>query len=276
MSTSTPPAQQSTAGRRAAEVAAAGGVAAAAAKATPELSTLAGPAAMVAAGIIAGMISFLARVREANRAWLTRELGRHSTVPDDIASTVQAEMQLEQVFAQRSADRLAKALPVALRLPPAEREAKVRQILADEERFARQRSEAMAARAIAAVTRHALRRESPLGAFWQLGLAHKHTEGCKFMAGKFWPWAVLDRVAPPRHYGCTSSLHGFGEAIANGWMSAGDVPDPSAAIRAAAGVVMEQEQADGLLRELELRGRLIEAGVHESALSSIEFEGARW
>lgn len=233
-----------------------------------------GAAAMLAGGIVTALISFLARVREQRRAWLTRELGRYSSSPADIASVVQAEMQLDEVFAQRSADRLAKGLPVALAIAdPKVREAKVRQLLADEERYARQRSEAMAARAFQAVGRYALRRESPLGAFWKLGHATKHTEGCKFMAGKFWPWPVLDRVHPPRHYGCTSSLHGFGEAIAAGWMTAGDVPDASSAIRAAAGVVMEAEQAEGLLRELALRDRLIEGGVHESALAEIAFVG---
>lgn len=229
-----------------------------------------------AAAIITGLVSFLAALREMNRRFLTRELGGYSKDTNHIAAAVATEQQLEEVFAQRSADRVARALPQVLAIAdPAKREAAVRQILADEERFARQRSEAMVARAISAVGRYQVRAESPLGAFWKLGHAQQHTEGCKFLSGKFWPWAVLDRVFPPRHYGCTSSLHGFGDAIANGWMTAADVPDTAQAIRSAIGVVMEQDVGDALLRELAVRDRLMDAGVHESDLQAIEFAGVR-
>lgn len=230
----------------------------------------------MAAGIVAGLITFLAALRERQRVWLTAELGHYSKDSSDIAQVIATEMDLGQVFAENSADRVAKALPAALSIAdPAARAAAVRQILADEERFAQQRSEAMAARAIASLGRFTLRRDSPLGAFWKLGRAQKHTEQCKFMAGKFWPWAVLDRVHPPRHYGCTATLHGFGEAVASGWMSARDVPDPREAIRAASGVVMEAVDAEQLLAELDVRVLLVDGGVHESVLVGIPFRGAR-
>lgn len=231
-------------------------------------------AAVATAAILAALVRFLSALREQHRLWLTSQLGGYSTSANDIALVIADEMRREVAFAKNSADRVAGALPQALRIAdPAEREAAVRRILADEERYARQRAEAMAARAIAALGRHQLRRESPLGAYWRLGAASKHTAGCLFMAGKFWPWEVLDRVHPPRHYGCTSSLHGYGEAILSGWMSPSDVPDTRDAIRVAIGVVMEQEEADALLRELEVRDRLIEFGVDSAALGQIALEG---
>lgn len=223
---------------------------------------------------MAAFLQFLAALREQHRVTLTRELGRYSTVRDDIAEAVRQEMVLEQAFARNAADRVASALPTILRIvDPREREAKLRQLLADEERFARQRGEAMFARAVAAVTRFELRRTSPLGAAWRLGHAHNHTDGCVFMAGgreagsvRFWPWAVIDRVFPPRHYGCTSSLHGYGEAILNGWITPSDVPDTRAAVRAAAGVVMEQQEADAVLAELDIRELLQERGIDTSEI----------
>jgi hypothetical protein len=228
----------------------------------------AGGVNVAAAAILAGFVSWLSQLRQQHQAWLTRELGRHGGERDDVLETARQEMVLEQEFARRSADRLAGALPQALRITdPRERERKIRQLLADEERFAQQRTEAMVARAVAAVTRGSLRRTSPMGAYWRLGLAQNHTEGCKFMAGKFWPWAVLDRVHPPRHYGCTSSLHSYGEAIASGWMRPSDVQDPREAVGRASGVVMEAEEADALLAELDVRDQLAERGIDTAALS---------
>lgn len=231
-------------------------------------------AGVVLAGIIAALVRFLSRLREQHRVWLTGELGRYSTSVDDIAGVVADEMRREGEFARASADRVASALPQALRIAdPVEREAAVRQILANEERYARQRAEAMAARAINALGRLQLRRDSPLGAYWKLGAASHHTAGCLFMAGKFWPWEVLSRVHPPRHYGCTSSLHGYGEAILSGWISPSDVPDTRDAVRAASGVVMEQEEAGALLREFDVRDRLLELGVDGEALRMIALRG---
>jgi hypothetical protein len=241
---------------------------AAAAQAPAAAGLAAGGASVAAAAIMAGFVTWLAQLREQHRRWLAGRLGQHGGQADDVAEVLRTEMLLEQEFARRSADRLAGALPQALRISdPEERERKIRQLLADEERYARQRAEAMVARAIAAVSRAAVRRESPAGAFWRLGHAQQHTEGCKFMADRFWPWAVLDRVHPPRHYGCTSSLHSYTEAIVKGWMRPSDVPDTRAAVRAASGVVMEAEEADALLAELDVRDRLLEQGVDTSAIA---------
>lgn len=245
------------------------GVGAAAGTVVPPAAALAGAGgvSVAAAAILGGFVSWLAQLRAQHQAWLTAELGSYGGQRDDVAEVARQEMVLEQEFAKNAADRLASAMPQALRIKdPDERQAKIRQLLADEERYARQRAEAMVARAIAAVTRSQLRQVSPLGAFWKLGHAQKHTEACKFMAGKFWPWAVLDRVHPPRHYGCTSSLHSYGEAILEGWMRPSDVPDTRDAVRAASGVVMEADEADALLAELDVRDQLLEMGMDVAAI----------
>lgn len=271
MSVSEPAASQPKGLTPAQKAAAAGVVGTAAVAAAPPVAAagLATMAGIGATAIVASLMSFLTLLREANKRWLLGSLGRYSSVPADIAQVIADEMRFEEAFAQASSDRLAAGLPAALEIAdPAQRAAAVRRLLDAEERYAQQRQEAMAARAIAAVTRAQLRRDSPLGAFWRLGRALDHTSGCVVMAGgdregagKFWPWAVIDRVHPPRHYGCTSTLHSFGEAIHEGWMRPGDVPDTREAIRAASGVLMEEWEADALERELELRETLVEAGL---------------
>lgn len=162
--------------------------------------------AIATAAILAAFVKFLAALREQHRAFLVRELGRYSSSSNDITETVRQEMLLELEFAKNAADRLAKQLPDALAIAdPQERARRIAQIFADEERYAGQRGEAMFARAIAALTRFTLKAQSPAGAFWRLGTAQHHTPGCLTMADKFWPWEVLDRVHPPRHYGCLVS-----------------------------------------------------------------------
>lgn len=237
-----------------------------------------GTATVATAGIITAFIQFLSALRGQHEQWLASQAATFApgaTPLGDIQQVIAEEMRLEDEFAKNAADRLASQLPQALAIKdPAEREARVKQILADEERFAGQRVEAMAARALQALARLQLRRDSPAGAFWKLGSAQKHTAGCLTMANRFWPWEVLDRIHPPRHYGCTSSLHGYGEAILNRWMAPGDVPDTRDAIRAASGVSMMSEgEADALLRELDVRDRLLELGVDQQALGAIALKG---
>lgn len=262
------------AGRAAAGAAAVGAAGGAVVAVTPPAA--AGAVNVAAAKILGGFVAWLSAMREQHQRWLAAEVGGRVGRRDDLAALVEQEMVLEREFARNAADRLAGQLPQALRIAdPRERERRVRQILADEERFARMRAEAMAARAFAAAQRSSLRQTSPLGAYWKLGLAHQHTEGCKFMEGKFWPWAVLDRCHPPRHYGCTSSLHSYADAVLEGLMGPSDVPDTREAVRMAAGVVMEAEEARAVLAELDVRDRLAETGVASDALVTITFKGVR-
>lgn len=226
------------------------------------------------ATILAALIAYLTRRRERNTAWLVEQLPRRPRVqPRDIEEVLAQEVEREHEFQRRAAERMTRDLPIALAIPAeaqpdgsppraTARERAVRSLFAREERYQRQRSEAMAARAIAAVDRQVLRRESPLGAFWQLDpTVVEHTAGCLVMGGKFWPWAVLDRVHPPRHHGCPCRLRGYGDAIAAGLITPGAVRDVSAAIRAAAGIVMEADVAERLAAGWDAELRLLdEAG----------------
>jgi hypothetical protein len=275
-----PPVQQPTRSR-AAEIGAAGG-------AVPPIVVGAGATAATAASaataatavktltmtIMAAFVSYLSALRQQHQDWLATQLPKLAGTADDLQIVMADEMRREQEFAKASADRVAHRLPAALAIAdPVERKRAIEKILADEERYAAQRAEAMAARTLSALQRVVLKRTSPQGAFWKLGDAHKHTEGCLVMANHFWPWEVLNRVHPPRHYGCTGQLYGYDEAIAHGLMTAGDVPDLRTALRRSSGVMMEGV-ADALLRELEIREALAGVeGVDVVLLESIELKG---
>lgn len=220
-------------------------------------------------------MSFLTAKRERDTLRLREELSKRAPA-EDVARVIAEEARREEEFARKAAERLAGDLGTALAIPdPTLRERAVRGVLGRERTYARQRSMAMFARAIAAVDRAVLRGASPAGAFWKLdpGVI-EHTAGCLVMGGKFWPWAVLDRVHPPRHAGCPCRLVGYGEAIAEGLMRAGDVMDVRTAIRAAGGVVMESAVAEALLREMDVRDRLVESGLTSpEALARIPLAG---
>lgn len=243
--------QQAAQTRAALELAAGGAVGVVVTSKAAQASTLNLPAATAraaaASAIIAALGAFLARRRARAREWLTVELSKRAVAKgqalgdDVIAGLIELEQQREEAFAQNSAIRMARDLPVALGIPDdALREQAVAGLLRREQTYARQRAEAMAVRAFAAVDRVVLKGQSPQGAFWRLdpGVA-EHTAGCLLMGGKFWPWRVLDRVHPPRHGGCPCRLLGYGEAIAEGLMRAGDVQNVTAAVRSAAHIVME-------------------------------------
>jgi hypothetical protein len=194
-----------------------------------------------AARILEAFRSFLARLRVANRDFLTDRLYRRDAPVEDLEAIQAEEEDREREFARRSEERVERAVRGAIRLPAERRPAAVAGALAQERNYARARSEAMFQRSLGAVERTVLRRNSPLGAYWQIGAAEQHTLGCRVMNGKFWPWAVLDRIYPPRHFGCTSRLRSYGEALSEGLMGPGDVMTEEEAARLSAGVLMEAE-----------------------------------
>jgi hypothetical protein len=271
--------------RRAAAAAVAGGALVVAPEAGAEVP--AAPARAAAGAILAGLVAFLAAQRSRRDAWLAQAMRKRAPAVtlDDISSVIAGEEQRQAAFELKQAQRLAQDLTTALAIPDrAAREAAVRGLMTREQRFARQRDEAMAARAFAAVDRVVLRQQSPTGAFWKLDPSViEHTAGCLIMGGKFWPWQVLDRVHPPRHAGCPCRLVGYGDAITDGLLNPGAVMDAQTAIRRAAGVVMEgvllvePEDAEALIeaaggRELmETRCALIREGLvaDESALDRL-------
>jgi hypothetical protein len=221
--------------------------------------------AAAAAAIVAAFAAFLAAARQADRQWLTVTLSE--APPQDVTATLAEEERRGAEFAEAASARLAGELDGLLAIPDQQvREAKMRVTLEREKRYARQHSEAMAARAFAALDRVDLRKTSPAGAYWQLDPTVKeHTAGCLFMGGKFWPWAVLDRVRPPRHAGCPCKLRSYQTALASGWITPEDVRSVQDAVREAAGVVMEAAVAEAVTRELELRDALIESGLADPA-----------
>lgn len=214
-----------------------------------------------AAGVIlAAVMAFFSLQRDRLKMWLRGAArARQPGVPEDaIEALVLEEQKRGEVFEQKSLERFARDLTVVLAIPDAaQRDAAMRGLVKREERYGRQREEAMAARLFAAVDRVVIKAQSPQGGFWRLDpTVVEHTAACLFMGGKFWPWAVLDRVHPPRHGGCPCRLLGFGEAVAEGLMGPGDVQDVRKAVLRAAAVIMEgalvlddQEAAMALIEE---------------------------
>lgn len=249
MAEQTPAQQKAAEARRRKAAAAAGGALAVgggavgakqAADAAAKVPPVAARAA-AASTILAALVAFYVDQQRRAETWLRTQLGSRGAPADDVAAVIAAEAERELAFAEKQASRLSAKIGLALANPDqAKREELIRGLMAQEETYARQRSMAMAARAFAAVDRAVLHGTSPLGAFWRLDpTVIEHTAGCLFMGGKFWPWQVLDRVHPPRHHGCPCRLLGYGEAVHEGLMRAGDVLDVKAAVRIAAMVVME-------------------------------------
>lgn len=274
----TPEEEQKAEQRRRAAAMAAGGALAIGAGPDAPVAEIPDAAARVAVGstIIAGLVAFMVDQRQRMHAWLSDKLRTRGPVSlDDVSKVLADEERREDAFAQKQVARLNRDLATVLAIPDqTAREGALRGLMSREERYARQRAEAMAARSFAAVDRVVLRQQSPNGAFWELDPnVQEHTAGCLLMGGKFWPWAVLNRVYPPRHHGCPCRLRGYGEAVARGLMGPGDVPDVKDAIRRAAAVVMEGAlriepedaaaliAAGGLLEEEGLREALMAAGM---------------
>ena len=131
---------------------------------------------------------------------------------------VDHEREREEEFQRRARERMRKALERAFKEPDqARREAAIARALEAEKRYAIAREEAVITRAISRQEQFMLRESSPAGAFWALSpYVRQHTPDCIAMAGRWWPWAVLDRVSPPMHHGCACSLWSLDEAKERG------------------------------------------------------------
>jgi hypothetical protein len=164
------------------------------------------------------------------KLWQERGLPVVSAVPDtgtathpDLAKLVADEDHLGAVFQQKSEERVMRLATAAILLPPTERRAALDRIQAQEERYARQRSEAQAVRMFAAVDREYIRRVSPEGAVWILDPNVKqHTLDCLAAAKVgFWPWDALAVLFPPVHAGCRCRLEDPKEAERKGLWTPG-------------------------------------------------------
>lgn len=152
----------------------------------------------------------------------------------ELRDLVEEEAARERAFHGKQKTRLERDLPRALTIADAEaRRRRVGEILSRERYWIDQRQQAMTRRAVSAADRADLRDQSPLGAVWHLGQAEKHTPDCIAMAGKVWPWNVLDKFHPPLHAGCKCGLEGIPSAITRGAISHDDIPKKRDAMRRA-------------------------------------------
>lgn len=215
--------------------------------------------------LILARVAQYVRVARARRMQVIRErVAVAAGAEADIREVMELEADAETAYAQKQKERIRRELATIAAIPDArERAEAVRRLMRQERRIDRQRDEMGAARAYAAVQRLELRRTSPAGAYWRLGERATHCPICLFMAGRFWPWEVLDLVHPPVHPNCACELYGYGSALAMGFIGPGDVPDKADAIRLASGVVLEGEEVAELQLDLMLAegavGPLLEA-----------------
>jgi GNAT superfamily N-acetyltransferase len=131
--------------------------------------------------------------------------------PAVIRQAVQREIAYEDAFQRKGLRRVEADAQKANQLPTEQARAKrMQEIIAREKHYGVLRERAMFARAIAHCDNETVRQASPDGAKWVLGAAKNHTLGCLALAGKNWPWEVLDTIPPPLHTGCQCSLRPLG------------------------------------------------------------------
>ena len=131
--------------------------------------------------------------------------------PTVIRRIVEQEIRYEDAFARKATQRAEVDLQAMGQLQTAEKQAKrIQEILAREAHYSALREQAMMARARQRAHNETVRMVSPDGAKWVLGAAKNHTLGCLALAGKNWPWAVLDTIPPPLHTNCQCSLQPLG------------------------------------------------------------------
>lgn len=184
--------------------------------------------------IIEALRTFFVVARARQQRWLLDRF-RARLPQDDILTLVAEETARQAEFERRVIARVRRDSTVAFRLPEKERRKKLDGLIRREQVYARQRSEAMAVRSLAALDRAVLRRESPGGAYWRLDPnLRNHTPDCVAMAGKAWPWVVLDDFHPPTHSGCGCALHAVKVARSQGWLRGNVLPLDVARRRASA------------------------------------------
>lgn len=213
--------------------------------------------AAAAATLIGGLMATMRQRQEDDYVFLVDQLT--TRFPDrpqaDLRDLARLEQTYEAAFQKGVLERLRKDIPRVLAIKdPEQRKAALQGILDREKRYQQQREEAMVARAMARADQLYLMDSSPEGAYWKLSpYVKEHTLDCLALGERFWPWEVLKTEGPPRHYGCPCYLLGKDEAIALGYMTADDVPNPVDAIARARRALRDLQEAreEGLTAELE-------------------------
>lgn len=194
----------------------------------------------------------------------------------EILDVIADENAREAQFEARVIQRVTRDAQSIVQLPERQRGPAIQRLLDRERRYARQRSQAMAMRALGALDVAVLRGESPTGAFWRLGNTREHTPDCLYMARyRFWPWEALRVLNPPTHTGCKCSLHSYQDAIRARWMLPSHVQDLDVAMRrvAAARAMLHEEDVEELRAALIARGMVTE-GSFDTALFRVG--GVAW
>lgn len=218
-------------------------------------STLPASAAPVAltvtqiATMSTALLGALRKFQNQRENWFQDELtaAAHRAAPTlaDVASElIGRELGYEQTFRGNQFDRIQSELQQALSLSDKDaRDARVKQIFADEQRYTDLRETAMRDRVLSGLKHYSLEQRSPDGAFWELGEAKTHTVDCLAMAGKHWPWSVLHDFQPPLHPNCRCKLTATKDAIRRGLMTPDDVQDEADAYVAASAVQRMVQEA---------------------------------
>lgn len=223
------------------------------------LATSAKAQRAIAEGTVATIESMLAAIALRRRRIIVQQVGGEYPAAD-LAEALAEEDRREIVFRKLVQQRVRASMKLAFAAKdPSARAAAIQNILNREQRYAAMRTAAAGERVLAAAELQQLRALSPQGAYWSLGQRQEHTPDCIAMAGKFWPWSILNEVHPLLHVGCGCFLRSYGEALAAGLMTAGDVPTEAKAQELAKAVLehVRAEKAEarrkyGHLAELEL------------------------
>ena len=127
-----------------------------------------------------------------------------------IRRIVEQEIRYEDAFARKSDRRVQADLQKVGQLDKDAQRKRLAEIIDREKHYGTLREKAMWARAMGHAHNETVKQTSPLGATWVLGAAKNHTAGCLALAGRSWPWSVLDTIPPPLHTGCQCSLKPLG------------------------------------------------------------------
>jgi hypothetical protein len=182
-----------------------------------------------------------------------------------VKQLVENERRMELEFQRKARLRLEAELPRAFREPdPVKRAERVTTILEREKRYLRQREQAAAQRAVAALEADLLEQASPEGAYWKLSpLVANHCLKCLAVGNQFWPWEVLRQpwMHIPQHGNCACRLESLADAVRQGLMTEDQLPDTADAITRAKELMDEAsrleeqfapEELDEAMAELEV------------------------
>ena len=127
--------------------------------------------------------------------------------PAVIRRIVETEARYELAFGRKATRRVDADLQKVGLLDKEAQKRRIAEVIARERHYVGLRQKASLARAIGHAENETVRQASPEGARWMLGPAAQHTPGCVAMAGKVWPWSVLDTIPlPPIHPNCGCRL----------------------------------------------------------------------